>query len=104
MVETIAAGLTQKQIDDAIEGYFTIGEFLDGGLKQQTEFDLEAFEAAAGCKLTAEQRDRFMAVQHQANRWTYIGTGMTHPNFVETMGKLSSDMRKILEVVAPRFC
>jgi hypothetical protein len=29
---------------------------------------------------------------------------MTHPNFVEAMGKLSGDMRKILEVVAPRFC
>jgi len=104
MVETIAAGLTQKQIDEAIEGYFAIGEFLDGGLKQQTEFDLEAFEAAAGCKLTAEQRDRFMVIQHQANRWTYIGTGMTHPNFVDTMGKLSGDMRKALELAAARFC
>jgi hypothetical protein len=104
MVETIAAGLDQKQIDQGIEGYFVIGEFLDDGLKQQTEFDLEAFEAAAGCKLTAEQRDQFMAVQHRANRWTYIGTGMTHPNFVETVGKLSGDMRKMLEVVAPRFC
>jgi hypothetical protein len=104
MVETIAAGLDQKQVDEAIEGYFAIGEFLDGGLKQQTQLDLEAFEAAAGCKLTAEQRERFMTVQHQANRWTYLGTGMTHPNFVETMGKLSGDMRKILEIASARFC
>ena len=73
-------------------------------MKQQTEFDLEAFEAAAGCSLTPEQRDRFMSAQHQANRWTYIGTGMTHPNFVETMGKLSGDMRKMLELASARFC
>jgi hypothetical protein len=104
MVETIAAGLDQKQIDQAIEGYFAIGEFLDNGLKQQTAFDLEAFEAAGGCRLTPEQHDRFMSSQHQANRWTYIGSGMTHPNFVGTMGKLSGDMGKMLELAAPRFC
>jgi hypothetical protein len=104
MVETIAEGLNQQQIEDAIDGYFAIGGFLDDGLKQQTAFDLEAFEAASGRTLTAAERERFMTTQHQANRWTYLGTGMTHPNFVETMGKLSGDMRKMLELASARFC
>ena len=52
MVETIAENMTQAQIDEAIDGYLAIGGFLDDGFKQQTAFDLEAFEAATGRTLT----------------------------------------------------
>ena len=84
--------------------YLAIGGFLDDGLKQQTAFDLEAFEAAVGRRLSAPERDRFMTAQHQANRWTYLGTGMTHKNFLETVGKISPAKRTMLEGVAPTFC
>ena len=104
MVEAIAAGLKQEEIDAAIEGYLGIGAFLDDGLCHQTKFDLEAFEAASGRKLDAVERDRFMSVQHQANRWTYLGTGMTHKNFLETVGELSPAKRMMLENVAVGFC
>jgi len=104
MVETIAGGLTQAEIEDAIDGYFAIGGFLDDGLKQQTAFDLEAFEAASRRTLAPAERERFMTAQHQANRWTYLGTGMTHPNFIETMGKLSAAKREVLALAAPGFC
>ncbi|HEY8947857.1 MAG TPA: hypothetical protein VIM56_03120 [Rhizomicrobium sp.] len=104
MVETIAEGLTQAGIEDAIDGYFAIGGFLDDGLKQQTAFDLEAFEAVSRRTLAPAERERFMTVQHQANRWTYLGTGMTHPNFIETMAKLSAAKRDVLALAAPGFC
>lgn len=104
MVETIAKGMNQTQIDDAIDGYLTIGGFLDDGLKQQTAFDLEALEMAAARVLSKVERDQFMTEQHQANRWTYLGTGMTHKNFLETLGNLSPAKRSMLESVAPTFC
>ena len=104
MVETIAEGMSQQQIDEAVDGYLAIGGFLDDGLKQQTAFDLEVFEAASGRRLTPAERDRFMTQQHQANRWTYLGTGMTHKNFLETLGNLSPAKRKMLEEIAPGFC
>ena len=103
MCEAIAARMTQGEIDDAVDGYLKIGGFLDEGLKQQTAFDLEAFEAAAGRKLSEPDRDAFMKMQHQANRWTYLGTGMTHKNFLETLGKLSPAKRTVIEGVAPTF-
>jgi hypothetical protein len=103
MVETLADGMSQAQIEEAFDGYLSIGTFLDNGLKQQTAFDLEAFEAATGRKLTAAEREIFMVQQHQANRWTYLGTGMTHKNFVETLGKLSPAKRAVLESIAPNF-
>lgn len=45
-----------------------------------------------------------MAVQHQANRWTYLGSGMTHPNFLATIDQLASEQRERIEEVAPAFC
>jgi P-aminobenzoate N-oxygenase AurF len=104
MCETIAAGMTQAQIDEAVDGFLAIGGFLDEGLKQQTAFDLEAFEAAANGTLPPEEHETFMKVQHQANRWTYLGSGMTHPNFLKTLGELSPAKRKMIEGVAPNFC
>jgi hypothetical protein len=104
MVETIAEGMNQAQIDEAIEGYLAIGGFLDEELKQQTQFDLDAFVAASGHTLTGAEQSNFLVVQHQANRWTYLGSGMTHPNFLKTLGQLSPAKCKMIEDVAPNFC
>jgi hypothetical protein len=104
MVEAIAENMKPAEIESAIDGVLAIGGFLDQGLKQQTAFDLEAFEAAAGRKLSTAERDEFLKQQHQANRWTYIGSGLTHKNFLETLGKLSPAKRKMFEEVAPTFC
>ena len=81
-----------------------IGGFLDEGLKQQTIFDLEAFERVSERELPEAEREEFMTVQHQANRWTYLGSGMTHPKFLATLEKLSPAQRKRIEEVAPVFC
>jgi hypothetical protein len=45
-----------------------------------------------------------MEIQHQANRWTYIGSGMTHPNFLATLGDLTPAARKRIEQISPVFC
>ncbi len=105
MVESLAAGCNEQEIEAAINGYLEIGGFLDGGLKMQTQFDMEAFERVTGRTLTSDEREQFMAIQHQANRWTYLGSGMTHPNFLATVERLMPAARKRLEEeVAPVFC
>ena len=104
MVEAIAAGMSPEEIMKGVDGYLDIGGFLDGGMKQQTELDLAALERAIGRELTPAQRERFLTVQHQANRWTYLGTGMTHGSFLDTLGRLSPAARAKIESVAPAFC
>ncbi len=104
MVEALSAGMSEDDIAKAVDEYLEIGGFLDAGVKQQTIFDLEAFERAVGRSLTDDERAEFMEVQHQANRWTYLGTGMSHPNFLETIGALSAAQRSRLEEIAPVFC
>ena len=104
MVETIAAGMNQEQIEEAIDGYLAIGSFLDQGLEQQTRFDLSALMLASGHILTGAEQDEFLAIQHQANRWTYLGSGMTHRNFLGTIGQLSPAKRESIEGMATNFC
>ena len=41
--------------------------------------------------------------QMRANRWTYLGSGMTHPNFLATLEGLLPEARTRIEQVAPIF-
>jgi hypothetical protein len=104
MVDALAEGLTPQQIKAAVAEYLEIGAFLDGGLKQQVEFDLEAFQRVTGRELTLLERERFTAAQTRANRWTYLGSGMTHPIFLATLGALMPEARTQIEQIAPAFC
>lgn len=103
MVESLAEGMTEDEIEKAIDELVVIGGIFDDTFKQQTLFDLEAFETATGRMLTEEERKDFVEVQHQANRWTFLGTGMSHPKFLETVGRLSTGQRIRVEEVAKIF-
>jgi hypothetical protein len=104
MVEAIAVGMTEEQIASAVDDYLSIGTFLDGGLKQQALFDLDALELVTGRTFTEEEREEYINKMHQANRWTYLGTGLTHPKFIEALEKLSPAQRQRIEEIAPAFC
>jgi hypothetical protein len=104
MVEEMAAERTPEAIQKAVDEYLEIGAFIDAGLQQQVQLDLESFQRASGRRLTEEERERFVEIQLKALRWTFIGSGITHPNFLATVGKLGPGLREKLEVVAPFFC
>jgi hypothetical protein len=103
MVEAIGAGRDEAGIARGVDAYLAIGTFLDQALAQQVELDLDALERAGGRKLGAEERARLAKEQHQANRWTYLGSGMSHPEFLSAVGRLSPAQRARLEQVAPAF-
>jgi len=103
MVEALAEGRSVSEIDAAVEEYLEIGGLIDSGLTQQVEFDLDAFMRTTGRDLNEEQKAQFREVQLRANRWTYLGSGMTHEQFLATLGGLSIAARKRVEEVAPAF-
>ncbi len=103
MVRSIAENMNKEEIDSAVDGYFALGGFLDEGLRQQTAFDMAALERATGRRFDADQRAAFAEKQHQANRWTYIGSGMSHPRFLETLRELSAPKHALACEAAPNF-
>jgi para-aminobenzoate N-oxygenase AurF len=104
MVEAMAADLSPEQIAVGIEDYGKIGALLDGGLAEQLRFDLAALEQAMGRRLSEDEREQYITVQTRAMRWTFLGSGMTHPKFLETLGKISPAARREVERMAPEFC
>jgi hypothetical protein len=103
MVEQLARGVDQVSIDAGIDGYLQLGAFLDEGLKRQTAFDLGALELAAGRTFSGAERDAFMIQQHQANRWTYIGSGMSHMRFQQTLRGLNPEKAAAIEAAVATF-
>ena len=104
IVESIVANASQKEIDQAVQEYAEIGGFLDNGIKQQTEFDVENFVQATGRNLSRKEREEVTKAVQKGMRWTYLGTGMTHPNFLATVEQISPAGRKQIEEMAPVFC
>jgi hypothetical protein len=103
MVEAMAAASSPDAIAKGIEGYLALGGMIDGALKQQVAFDLGSFAAATGRTLNESEKQQFTAVQHQAQRWTFIGSGMSHPNFLGTVEKISPGDRGRLAEMAAMF-
>jgi hypothetical protein len=104
MVESLAAGRSEAERMRAVEEYIEIGGFIDGGLKQQVEFDLDSFQRATGRQLNDTEQEEFRTVQLQANRWTYLGTGMTHERVLETLATLTPKARQRIESISSVFC
>jgi hypothetical protein len=104
MVEALARPVDPAGIDAAVEEYLEIGGMVDGALVQQVEFDLHNLARATGRTLDAAERDAFTATQIQGQRWTYLGSGMTHPNFVGSLGDLRPAAADRVAAIAPAFC
>jgi hypothetical protein len=104
IVEALAEPATEKEIDQAFQEYAEIGAFLDNGIKQQTEFNVESFVSATGRNLSKNEREEMTAAVLKGMRWTYLGTGMTHPNFLATVEKIKPEARTQIEEMAPAFC
>ena len=104
IVEALAEAASEKEIEQAVQEYADIGGFLDNGIKQQTEFDVESFVQATGRNLSKSEREAMTAAVLKGMRWTYLGTGMTHPNFLATVEQISPDGKRQIEAMAPMFC
>jgi hypothetical protein len=104
VIEAMSAEMGTEEIKKAVDEYIDIGGFLDAGMQQQAKLDIESFERAADRRLGAVERERLLKEQLQALRWTFIGSGMTHPNFLATVEEIRPEARKQIEEMAPAFC
>lgn len=104
MIMELVQDMSAEDIEAGISGYLEIGGFLDEGLKSQAELDLRSFEGAAGRTLDEEERRTFLDVQHQALRWTFIGSGMAHEKVQDTFELIQPGAKARLAAIAPGFC
>jgi hypothetical protein len=103
MVHAISDTCSEQERTNAIDGYLEIGGMIDAGLMQQVQFDLESLKRATGRVFTPEETERFFAVQQQATRWTFLGSGMSHKHFLSTAELVKPGARARLEQIVPLF-
>ena len=101
IVDALAESRTEEQIDKAIDEVFEIATFLDGGLKAQAAFNMDALEQVLGRRV--ENRAEIEAQQHQAGRWTFIGSGLVHERFKATLQNISPRGAARIAEAAPVF-
>jgi len=98
IVEALVESLTPIAIAQGIDDYFTLVQMLDGGLQAQVQLDIASLETAMRMampmnnwrSLREAEKAEIQAAQIQSYRWTFLGSGMTHPNVINTFAKLNS--------------
>ena len=103
MVQAITDNLGTTEIEKGFSDYSSIGGLIDGGIPQQVEFDMQALQRAAGRDFSGPEQKQFRVIQRQAQRWTYLGSGMRHPQFLKTVGEISPDAREQIEEMSKVF-
>ena len=103
MIKTLTDNLSAEAIEKGISDYAAIGALIDGGIQQQVKFDMQALQRAAGRNMRKVEEDQFREIQRQALRWTYLGSAMTHPNFLQTVGEVNPGARRQIEEMSEAF-
>jgi len=103
MVRAISDACSEEERSSAIDGYLEIVDMLADGLTRQVKCDFESLQRATCLSFTHEQTDQFFKVQQAANRWTFLGSGMSHNNFLATADLVWPGSRKQLEDIVPLF-
>lgn len=103
ILQTLCRQRSPRQIANEIEEYFEIGSFLDAGFLQQAELDLESLERVMARHLQLHERREFLDVQHQALRWTFLGSAMSNRNFLAVLAAANEDAGRRVAEAAEAF-
>lgn len=104
MVESLAEEVGPQGIEAAIEDYIALVNIFDGGFKAQVQLDIQSLETASGRSFTEAEKQEIQSAQIASYRWTFLGSGMTHPNFEQTLRQISPTGYIRVANIAKAFC
>jgi hypothetical protein len=100
LVQETVAELTAEEREHAIDEVLELGGAIDGLLLQQIGMNIAALECATGRVFTAEERDEITRETQRAWRWTFLVSGLRHPNVVGLVGEITDEGQAKFEAVA----
>lgn len=89
LINEIAGGLSEGERETAIDELLELGMAIDGLLGQQIEMDIESLGAVTGRAFSEEEKEEIRDHQRRSYRWTFLVSGLEHPNFVKIVGELT---------------
>ena len=90
LIEEVASDLGPEEREAAVDGLLELGNAVDGLLAQQVELDIDALQLATGRTFGESERAEIRIHQQLAYRWTFLVSGLEHPNFVRIVEQLTT--------------
>ena len=90
LIGEVAEQLTLEERETAIDEVIELGGAIDGLLAQQIGLNIEALEKVAGRTFTAAEKEEITTKTQRAWRWTFLVSGLQHPNIVKAIGELTT--------------
>ena len=88
IVDSLAEGRSEAEIDQVIGEFFQICRYFDQSFAAQARLNVNSFERALGRSLP--NRRQLEVHQHLAARWTFLGSGLVHERFNQTLNAISA--------------
>ncbi len=96
----LAEKLTLEERETAIDEVIELGGAIDGLLAQQIGLNIETLEKKTGRTLTAAEKEEITAKTQHAWRWTFLVSGLEHPNVVKAVSELTTEGPGKIKAVA----
>jgi hypothetical protein len=90
LIDEVASDLGPEEREAAVDGLLELGNAVDGLLAQQVELDIDALQIATGRTFSEPERAEIRTQQQRAYRWTFLVSGLEHPNFVRIVEQLTT--------------
>jgi hypothetical protein len=100
LIDEIVQQTTEDEREKAVDELIELGGAIDGLLSQQADLDLQSLEKAIGRTLSEKERAEIKRATQRAYRWTFIVSGLEHPNFVQIVSELTERGPAKLQAVA----
>jgi hypothetical protein len=91
LIDEIAEKATLEEREAAIDEILELGGAIDGLLSQQIGLNIETLERATGRNFTQAEKKEITTKTRRAWRWTFLVSGLEHPNFVKLVKELTKE-------------
>ena len=95
-----AENLTLEEREAAVDEVLELGGAIDGLLAQQVGLNIEALEKVTGRTFTTAEKEEITTNTQRASRWTFLVSGLEHPNIVKAISELTTLGPGKIETVA----
>ena len=91
LIGETAEGMTLEEREAAMDEVIELGGAIDGLLSQQIALNIDSLEAATGRTFTAAEKEEITTSTQRAWRWTFLVSGLSHPNVVKVVSEITNE-------------
>lgn len=91
LMAEVAQNMSLAERETAIDEVIELGGAVDGLLAQQIRLNVDALEKVTGRTFTAAEKEEITANTQRAWRWTFLVSGLEHPNVVRAVSELTTE-------------